>query len=233
MFTNQLYVFPPYNWLLCHCRQCGMALIHHPHSLLFEVRKKVIISRLLCQTKLPALSLLLSRAAIWFCNVLPTLCFYLKFCNLLVCSLPGPFPHVAAAMMIFGFLFFLLKHNSRLDLPNGWHPASQAHWQQACRSSTYTAHGVWTQDLYWVPGSQNGLYQWAITPRQWSLFWVYMCMTEVLGHRRSYPLHPLAPIHQFSAWHMCLQWNCRLWWPSQPIIRFWKLPPSTRPPHTT
>jgi hypothetical protein len=25
-------------------------------------------------------------------------------------------------MMIFGFLFFLLKHNSRLDLPNRWHP---------------------------------------------------------------------------------------------------------------
>ncbi len=72
-----------------------------------------------------------------------------------------------------------------------------------------TLHGVWTQDLFWVPGSQNGLYQWTITPRQRSLFWVYMCMTEILGHRRSYPLHPFAPIHQFSAWHMCLQWNYR------------------------
>jgi len=148
-----------------------------------------------------------------------------------VCSLPGPFPHVAA-MMIFGFLFFLLKHNSRLDLPNRWHPQVKLIGRGPAGVQP-TLHGVWTQDLFWVPGSQNGLHQWAIAPRQWSLFWVYMWMTEILGHRRSYPLHPFAPIHQFSAWHMCLQWNCRLRWPSQPIIGFWKLPPSTTPPHTT
>ncbi len=53
-----------------------------------------------------------------------------------------------------------------------------------------TLHGVWTQDLYWVPGFQNGLYQWAITPRQWSLFWVYMCM--VIGGPTYCILSPLS-----------------------------------------
>jgi hypothetical protein len=127
-------------------------------------------------------------------------------------------------MKIFGFLFFLLKHNSRLDLPNGWHTQVRLMGRGACRNSTYTARGLNPGPFFWVPGSQNGLYEWPITPRQWSLFWVYMCMTAILGHRRSYTLHPFAPIHQFSAWHMCLQWNCRLRWPSQPIIRFWKTP---------